>query len=441
MNTNPRDATRPAQPTLWPLLVRLVMGEESPAQPADEGPRGPVDRALVLVVLGLTLFGLVMVFSASAIDAVESTGSPYYFLERQAAAAVLGLAGLVLFARTPSHRLGRVGLVMFVACAVGLLAVAVPGLGHRANGAARWLAFGSLRLQPSEFMKLALLLVVAERVNRYPAGFADPRRAALPIMALTLPVLLVVVLQPDFGTTAILAVTVGLVLFLGGVSLRWAGVLCGLGVAAGLPFVLLNTYRLDRVASWLDPWENFAKGGYQVIMGWVALHHGGLWGQGLGQAMSSQKWLPFAHTDFIAAVTGEELGFVVVAMLLGAYGVLIWRGACIAARSRTYFGTLVAGAVTLILGIQTLFNLGVILGFVPPKGLVLPFMSYGASALVAHLWSVGVLLTISTEQEAPAPVGAEGGSGRGRLIPVQIGAGMARWGRLARATALRRSAS
>jgi cell division protein FtsW len=354
---------------------------------------------------------------------------------------VLGILGLVAFARIPSHRLGRVGMVLYGACLLGLIAAIIPGLGHRANGAARWLAFGSLRLQPSEFMKLALLLVVADRVNRHPGGLTDPRHAALPILGLTLPVLALVVLQPDFGTTVILAGTVGFVLFLGGVSLRWTCVLGALTVAAAVPFVLLDSYRLARVSSWLDPWENFSKGGYQVIMGWVALHHGGLWGQGLGQAMSSQKWLPFAHTDFIAAVTGEELGFAVVALLLGAYGVLIWRGARIAVRSRSYFGTLVAGAVTIVLGAQTLFNLGVILGFVPPKGLVLPFMSYGASALVAHLWSVGVLLSISTELEAPALAHAAGGGGRGRLIPVQIGAGMARWGRLARATALRRSAS
>ncbi len=423
------------QPSPWQLLMQVVFGDTPPEDARQARERQPVDWWIVLIVLALTFFGLVMVFSSSAIAAVESTGSPYHYLIRQSVAAGIGLAGLVVFSRIPSHRLRRLGWVLFFACLVGLLAVFVPGLGHKANGAIRWVGVGSLRLQPSEFMKLALVLVLAERVNRFPGGITSLRRQVFPILLVASPALLLVLIEPDFGTTVILAGIVGLVLYLGGIPTRWMATLGGVGLVLAIPLVLADPYRLERVLSWLRPWANEAGGGYQVIMGWVALHYGGLWGQGLGEAMSSMKWLPFAHTDFVAAVAGEELGFARMAIVLSIYGALVWRGVVVATRSRTYFGTLVAGCITLILGLQTLFNLGVILGLVPPKGLVLPFMSYGASALIAHLWCVGVLLTVSAEPDEQAVAELQGGrSGGGRLVALEgaIGSGLARWGELAR---------
>ena len=438
--TDKRPQRVPQQPSPWQLLMQVLFGETPAVDARHERERQPVDWWIVLIVLGLTFFGLVMVFSASAIEAVEDTGSPYYYLIRQSVAAVIGFVGLVILARIPSHRLRRLGWVFYFACLVGLLAVFVPGLGHKANGAIRWIGVGSLRLQPSEFMKLALVLVLAERVNRYAGGITELKRHVMPVLFVAGIPMVLVLLEPDFGTTVILAGIVCLVLYLGGIPARWMATIGGVGVVLAIPLVLANSYRLERVLSWLQPWANEAGGGYQVIMGWVALHYGGLWGQGLGEAMSSMKWLPFAHTDFVAAVAGEELGFARMAIVLGIYGALVWRGVVATTRSRTYFGTLVAGCITLILGLQTLFNLGVILGLVPPKGLVLPFMSYGASALIAHLWCVGVLLTISAEPDAEAIAAMESDGGGGRLVPVPdaIGGGLARWGELARAWVARR---
>lgn len=438
--TDPRPAA--PQPSLGQLLMQVLFGETSPEEARRDRDRQPVDWWIVLCVLALTFFGLVMVFSASAIEAVEDTGSPYYYLVRQSIAAAIGFTGLVVFARVPSHRLRRLGWVLYFACLAGLMAVFVPGLGHEANGAIRWVGVGSLRLQPSEFMKLALILVLAERVARYSGGITDLKRHVLPLIIIALFPMGLVLAEPDFGTTVILAGIVGLVLYLGGIPTRWMATIAGIGAVVAIPLVLANPYRLGRVLSWLQPWANEASGGYQVIMGWVALHYGGLWGQGLGEAMSSMKWLPFAHTDFVAAVAGEELGFVRMAGVFAIYGILIWRGVVVATRSRSYFGTLIAGCITLILGLQTLFNLGVILGLVPPKGLVLPFMSYGASALIAHLWCVGVLLTVSAEPDEEAVAAMEGrGVGGGRLVPAEgaIGGGLARWGELARAWVARRS--
>lgn len=365
--------------------------------PAASIPRGPVDWTLVLVTLVLVIFGLVMVFSASA---MESTGR-FYYLERQAFAAAVGLAGMLALARTPTWRIAQVGRVLYVACLIGLVLVFVPGVGHAANGAARWIAVGSFRLQPSEFAKLALLLVLAERVARLPGGMVNDRRELAILLGIAAPPMLLVLMEPDFGTTLILGGILALVLYLGGLSRRWIGTLGTVGLAGAVVMVSLYSYRLARIRSWLDPWKDPQDGGYQVIQSWVALHRGGWTGQGLGIAMSKMQFLPFAHTDFVAAVAGEELGFLGLAVLIGLFGFLVWRGVYVSTRARSMHGMLVAGSIALVLGIQTLFNLGVIMGLVPPKGLVLPFMSYGASALMAHLWSMGVLLSVSAEREEP----------------------------------------
>jgi len=207
MKTETRNM-RQETPTLGQILRRLALGEAR-AKRAD---RGPVDWWLVLIVLALVVFGLVMVYSASAIKAVEESANPFYYLQRQGVAAVLGAVGMVLLARIPTHHLARVGWVLYFACLLGLAAVFLPFLGHEANGATRWLAVGSLRLQPSEFMKLALVLVLAERVNRLTGG-VRLKRDLLPIVGFAAPALVLVLLEPDFGTTVILAGIVGLVLF------------------------------------------------------------------------------------------------------------------------------------------------------------------------------------------------------------------------------------
>ncbi len=399
--TDRPDPSRSALAAAW----RFVRGDA--AGTADPGTdRQAADPLLVLITLVLVAFGLVMVYSASAIEAAATSGNPFHFLGRQGVAAVIGLAGMGWIARQPTWRFARVGWVLYVAVVLGLLLVFVPGVGQKANGAVRWIGSGSLRVQPSEFLKVALVLVLAERVNRMAGGVSDLKHGVLPVLAISLPPIALVLLEPDFGTTVVLAGIVGLILVIGGARLSWIAGLGATGLVGAVWAVCSDEYRWRRVASWLDPWKDEQGGGYQVIQSWIALHRGGLDGQGLGIAMSKMKFLPFAHTDFVAAVVGEELGFLGLLGLMGLYALLIWRGVEVAIRARTFHGTLLAGAITVSLGLQTLFNLGVIMGLVPPKGLVLPFMSYGASALVAHLWGMGVLLSVSSEPreaEDPAP--------------------------------------
>lgn len=380
--------------------------------------QGRMDRWVLLLTLLLVSFGLVMVYSASAVIAAEDNADALYYLKRQAVAVAVGLGGMTAMAWIPSRFFCRYALSFYVAALVGLCLVFVPGLSESANGATRWIRLGSFHVQPSEFAKLALALVLAARISRDPGRLGDLWRGVLPTVAYAVPLIFLVMKEPDFGTSAILAGILGLLLLLGGIPGRWMAVFTLVGTAAAVPMVAFSGYRMDRFRSWLDPWAAAESEGYQVIQSWVALYSGGWMGQGLGNSLAKLRFLPEPWTDFVAAVVGEELGFLGLLFLLVCYGLIAWRGVVIAGRSRTYFGMLVAGCITAVLGTQALLNLSVVLGLVPPKGLVLPFISYGGSAIIAQLWSIGLLLSISVERRVPRGRPQLGqGSGAGKKAP------------------------
>ncbi len=356
-----------------------------------------MDRALILVSLLLVSFGLVMVYSASAVVAAEDRGQSAYFLKRQLIAVSVGTVGMFVLAWTPVRLMRRYAIWLYAAVIAALVLVFVPGVGYTANGATRWIGAGSIHFQPSELAKLALILVLAGYVDRNRGMLDNFKEGVLPALLMAAPCMFLVLIEPDFGTTVLLCGITCLALLYGGLPLRWMGWLAVSGVAAGGVLVMASTYRLERVRSWLDPWAVADGDGYQVIQSWLALNTGGLWGQGLGNSLAKLRFLPEPWTDFIAAVVGEELGYIGLVLLLVAYGVFLWRGTRIALRSRSYYGLLVASIITTLIGVQAGLNLGVVLGALPPKGLVLPFMSYGASAIMVHMWSVGVLLSISVD--------------------------------------------
>lgn len=374
----------------------------------QESPRGRPDYWLLIIALFLTTFGLVMVYSASGVVIGERTGNAFYYLERQGAAVVLGLVGMAVLARTSTRQLLRWAPAFYFACLVALTLVLLPGVSHEANGAARWIGIGSIHLQPSEFTKLALIFMVADRVARYPGGVHSLRRVIGPVFLIALPAFALVIVEPDFGTTALLVIVIGLVLFLGGLPTQWILTLGVGGAGLAIPAIAFSDYRRDRFLSWLDPWSVEKGDGYQVIQSWLALHSGGLHGQGLGNSLAKLHFLPEPWTDFIASVIGEELGFLGIIGLMLCYALLVWRGVRVARRARTFYGSLIAGAIISMIGLQAFLNLGVVTGMVPPKGLVLPFVSYGTSAILAHLFGIGILLAISAESEDPLPVPSMG---------------------------------
>lgn len=368
------------------------------------------DPWLIGLVGLLVMLGLVMVYSSSAVVAGEMYGDEMHFFKRQAIALGIGTVGCIIAAFVPMGTLRRYRFAIY-GVVVGLLVLCyVPGIQNKVNGSARWIGFGSVNLQPSEFAKIAVLLVVADVLDRYRGQIGDVRVIAR-VCAWPIPVLALVFFEPDFGTTAIIAGLVAITMFVAGMRMTHMAAAAGVGLAVGVPLMLLEEYRLARLTSFIDPWASSDGDGYHVIQSWVAMHSGGLAGQGLGNSMAKLHFLPEPWTDFIAAVIAEEMGFIGIIFLIVLYTGVVWRGMTIARRARDSFSMLIAASLTAMLGLQAFFNMAVVMGLVPPKGLVLPFVSYGASAMMAHLLSIGVLLSIASEADT-TPVGEGWGTSR-----------------------------
>lgn len=360
------------------------------------------DLPLLFLTLTLVAFGLAMVYSASAYVATELYKNPLHHVTRQGVAAVVGFAAMALLARLPYRRLRAWAPTLYVLTTLSLVLVWVPGVGHAANGSARWFGVGGIHFQPAEVLKVVLLICLATLLHKRRADIHAPQ-VLINAVAMLAPPLVLVALQPDFGSTAIITVLAASMFFFAG--LRWAWIV-GLGgvVAAGLAVLMVaEPYRIKRLMSFLDPFKDCSGDGYQVCQSLLAMHHGGLLGQGPGESSAKLLYLPEPYNDFIAAVLGEELGLWGIVILLALYGGVAMRGFSIARRAADPFGALLASTFTVMIVAQACLNLGVVTSIVPPKGLVLPFISYGASAMMVNLAAIGVLLSISAEAKALDP--------------------------------------
>lgn len=383
--------------------------------------RGPPDYVLVGVVALLLLAGLLTVYSASFAVGFFEYGNVNYFVLRQAAWAVIGLALLLAFARLDYQRLRSWSFLGMAAALLGLAAVLVPGFGVTSNGATRWLALGPLPpLQPSEFAKLAVIVYIAAWLAAKGHDIRSFRGGVLPFVMLVGMVAGLVMAQPDMGTTVLIVMTTGTLFFVAGASLRHVFALAGAGLVAGAFLVVSGGYRLDRVGAFLHAEQDPLGSGYQVLQLTIALGSGGLTGLGWGVSRQKFFYIPGAHTDGVFAVLGEELGFVGVMAVLALFAVFVWRGLRVAVRAPDPFGMLLATGITCWVAFQTLINIGGITRSIPLTGIPLPFLSYGGSALAATMAGVGVLLSISRASggrgSAPAPPGSwEQGRPRARV--------------------------
>ena len=364
-----------------------------------------IDFWIVTIVALLLGFGLVMVYSASAVVADDWTGNGLKYVIRQLMALSIGGALAVATALTPTQTLRKYRKPIYGAIFFALILTYIPGIQHSAKGAARWIGFGGVNLQPSEFAKLGVLLALAHYLDRW-RGYLEDYRVALQAAGIPLIMMIPVLLQPDAGTTLLIGGLSFCMLWVAGLRLRHVAVAGAASLVVGVPLLVMEAYRVQRLIAYLDPFKHEDGGGHQVIQGWVAMHTGGLTGQGLGNSLAKLHFLPEPWTDWISAVIGEELGLVGFAALIGFYALFVWRGFTIARTAKDAFGMYLAAALTSKIALEAMFNLGVVTGLVPPKGLVLPFISYGASATISNLWAVGMLLSIAAEaQDAPIPAG------------------------------------
>ena len=371
------------------------------------------DLPLVAVVLMLLFIGLAMVYSASGITALDANDDPSTFLAQQSAWAALGIAAMLVASRV-DYRLLRFVSVPLLLLAIALLgAVLIPGVGVSAGGATRWLRFGgSFGLQPAELAKLALIVYLATWLGRKREQVGS-WRITVPFILVTTLVVGLVVAEPDLGT-AIVVVVVALAMYFGaGARLREFAALGGLAGVVVLALAVAQPYRLQRLVTFLDPWSDPQKYGFQTIQMLYALGLGGPFGEGLGAGKEKFGYLPHPYTDSIFAVLGDELGLAGTLLVIVLFFVLAYRGIRIALRARDATGALLAGGITTWLVLQAWVNMAVVASLVPMTGITLPFISYGGSSLCVGLIAVGILLNVGREA-GPAPANVSRAPRRGR---------------------------
>ncbi len=348
----------------------------------------------VLLLMGI---GIIMVSSASSSISMEEHNTLYFYMKKQMMFAGIGLVLMAVCASIPYKIYQGSAYVVLLACLVLLLAALVPGWKVSAGGAARWLRVGGFCIQPTEFLKPAMVLFLGyslakkqENISLFSIGF-------VPHFFLFLLVGGLIMLQPDFGTTIVLALIFWGMMFVSGV--RFLHLLSPLPLLIPLAYFLVFKvpYRLKRIMGFLHPWDDPYGTGYQITQSLKAFGAGGITGKGLGLGMQKMHYLPEPHTDFIFSILGEELGFIGVCFVLVLYAILLGKGSAIARDSRDMFGKIVATGLILSIGVQCVFNIGVALGVLPTKGLTLPFISYGGSSLLMNMAAAGILMNIGAE--------------------------------------------
>jgi cell division protein FtsW len=355
------------------------------------------DPWLVIAVAALVGLGTVMVFNVSYFWAEKYTGDPLYFFRKHVLSIGLGFAAGVGTSRLSSDRLRSAAYPLLVGILVALVAVLVPGIGMVHNGARRWLHVGPLSLQPSELAKFAVVLYLARSIARKGARMEELQLGVVPHCIVVGTVALLVLVEPDFGTAVVCGGMLGAMLFVGGVRLWHVGLLAAGLVPVAAYEVLHKTYRSVRILGFLHPDLDPLGINHQLRQSFIAFGSGGFWGVGLGESQQKMFFLPAAHTDFIFAVVGEELGLAGALLVLGLFAVVAWRGFRIAVRHPDEFASLLAFGTTLLLVLQGTINVAVVLGLLPTKGLALPFISYGGSAMIAALAEAGVLVALARE--------------------------------------------
>ncbi len=361
-------------------------------------PKTEGDFLMVALVLALTLFGIVMVFSASYYTSLSKYGTAYEYLKQDAIWVVVGWAAFLFFANLDYHFLK---ILAWPALGVGLvlLVLLFTPLGVTINNATRWLDFGIATVMPGEIIKFSLIIWIATFLGNDTDKIRRPKDGLIPIVGILMLVLVLIVKQPNMSTAGIIAILVVGMMFVAGLRLYWLVFLAGGGIAAFLAVLMSpkGAYMLQRVHTFLDPFEDELGSGYQVVQSLLALGSGGVTGVGLGRSIQKALYLPEPMNDFITAIIGEELGLVGLLLMMIAFLLLIWRCCRIAIFARDYYGMLLASGIAILLGTQVILNIAVVSASFFPTGVVLPFITLGGNATLVFLSLMGILFNISKQ--------------------------------------------
>jgi cell division protein FtsW len=355
------------------------------------------DPWLVLAVAALVSLGTVMVFNVSYFPGGDDFGDPLHFFRKHLVSIAIGLGLCVTTMRVGSDRYRALAYPLLAVAVMTMLLVLVPGVGSVRSGARRWLLLGPVTFQPSELAKFAVVLYLARSLARRGERVRELWRGVIPHCLVVGVMGALCLLEPDFGTVALWGILLVLMLFAAGARAAHLALFAAAAAPGLVGIAVMAPYRMKRITSFLDCTQDALRDGFQLCQALIAFGSGGLWGVGLGQGQQKMYYLPAAHTDFIFSVIGEELGLIGAGAVLALFALVAFRGLRIAARHPDAFGSLLAFGLTALIVVQALLNVGVALGTLPTKGLTLPFVSYGGSAMMISLAELGALLALARE--------------------------------------------
>lgn len=354
------------------------------------------DKLLIVAVILLALLGMLFIYSASSFSAQKNYGDSFYFVKKQAVGVVLGIVAMVCLCLFDYNKLKKFTIALSIISFVSLILVFIPGIGVENYGAKRWIGFGGVTLQPSEIAKFALILFSATYISSKPER-AKSMIGILPVLIYGIATCLLIIIEPNMSITMCVAMLMITMLFASGMKFKHLLILfCPLVIGA-IVLILIEPYRLSRLAAFLDPWSNPKGEGYQLLQSLYALGSGGWFGVGLFNSRQKYAFLPFAESDFILSVIGEEIGFVGLILFFALLGFIIYRGLKIASKAKNVFGFMLAVGITMIFGIQTIINALVVTGSIPPTGLPLPLVSSGNTSIIIFMAEMGVLFNVSKQ--------------------------------------------
>jgi len=360
--------------------------------------QGGYDYLILIPTILLLGLGLVVIYSASSFLAAHKLGDGYYYLKRQALFGLLGLSLLIIAKNIPATVYRRLAYP-FLFVSLGLLAaLLVPGIGNRVGGACRWLSFAGFSIQPSELAKLSLAVYIAYSMSKKGPAMSEFSKGLLPHLVVVGAFMVLILLQPDLGTTVIIGCWMMILLFVGGISLFHLFSMALVAFPLVLWLINRADYRLKRWWAFIDPWEDPQGLGFQIIHSFLAFGSGGIFGVGLGNSKQKLLYLPEPHTDFILSILAEELGLLGMVTVIALFAVLIIRGIKISLDAPDLYSSYLALGISSLIGLQVLVNMGVVMGLLPTKGLTLPLLSYGGSSLVVNMVGIGILLSISARR-------------------------------------------
>lgn len=350
---------------------------------------------LIISIVLLSLFGLIMIYSASNVWASYKFNDQYKYLKMQGLFLIVSYILLFIVSRIPYSIYKDKANIIFIICSILLILVLIPGIGTVRNGSRSWFGIGSFGIQPSEFTKLGIIIFTSKYLSCNSRYIKDIKRGVLPIILASLFIFFLVMLEPDFGTGVVIVMSIVAILFVSGVKMNFFIRIGIVGLVGVVLLVIIAPYRMQRIVSFINPWSDPLGSGFQIIQSLYAIGPGGLLGLGFGNSIQKHFYLPEPQTDFIFSIISEEFGFMGVLVVAILFVVIIYIGFYIAMSKEDLFGKYLAFGITFGLAFQAILNLMVVVGLIPVTGVTLPFLSYGGSSLLITMCGMGILLNIS----------------------------------------------